>query len=405
MIRTVSDDEPRYPATGIRWHRRVGVRIGALVAVIVLLADVLSQPLWREYWEWLRSDLDPPSVLLEAATALPEDGILIWISPEDRFSMIGESLIFAAILALIAMFIVSRIATRRLARLAKEARAPIKDGQLPGPFHVAGQDEIESLARSMNDMRSRITELVRDIDRRDAERREWIAQISHDLRTPVAALSISLDRSSTLADRSSTELTQLLAAAKIDAKRVGDMTADLLDFARLDAGSLPNIEPVPAGEIVTQVRQALAPLASERNVRLDCDLIRGLPTFSADGRLLLRALENLVMNSIQHARSRVMLRARANDDELLLTVEDDGPGFGGNGAVSLNELSTRRSRSDSTGIGLKVASRVVELHGGSITARDRDEGGACIEIRLPITDGDERGPEQTSQASHPIRSV
>ena len=91
------------------------------------------------------------------------------------------------------------------------------------------------------------------------------------------------------------------------------LAEDLLDTARLDAGDELVVEPVPAGELVAQTVEALIPLARERELALEAEVPAGLPTLHADGRRLARALENLVMNSLQHAHARVQVSAASAD--------------------------------------------------------------------------------------------
>lgn len=369
--------------------RRLGLRVGVLVALVVLAADLLAMLTWQEVAEWLHPDDYTPEALRAAADQLERTGEIQWLSAEDRNYWIFESLVFASALALFGAFLVSRFATRRLSRLAEQARGPVGEEHLPGPFEVTGRDEITVLARSMNAMRERVSELLEELARRDAARREWIAQVSHDLRTPVTALAIGLERSRELSGREDpsarAEAAELLGAARTDVRRVNDLTEDLLEIARLEAGDELVREPVPAGELVLQTVEGLLPVARERGIELAQRIPAGLPLLQADGRRLARALENLVLNSLQHARSRVLVAAEAMDGEVRFTVEDDGPGFPYDGArLREEDLGAARSRSDSAGLGLRVAVRVAEAHGGSVGARNPDAGGSVVWLAVPL---------------------
>ena len=373
---------------GIRWYRRLGLRVGVLVALVVLTVDLVDFFTWQAYAEWLHPDWFEPAALREAADELERTGELEWLSDEDRRSYVIGSVLFAALLATIAAFLVSRMATRRLRRLADQARAPAGPAALPGPFEASGRDEITVLADALNSMRNRVGNLVQDLAGRDSARRRWIAQVSHDLRTPMTALSISLDRTGELYEKADpsdrAEIAELLAAARVDVRRVGAFTEDLLEIARLEAGHELVHEPVPAGELVLQTVEALLPVANDKGVALEADVPRGLPTLQADGRRLARALENLVMNALQHARSVVRVAAREEGSALLFTVEDDGRGFPESpGELRLEDLESLRSRSDSSGLGLRVAREVAEAHGGALGARNLPAGGAAVWLRVP----------------------
>ena len=387
----------------IPFHKRIGVRVGILVALIVFLVDVISLPIWLEYTEWLHPSWFSPEALREAAAYYEETGELKWLSPEDRNIAIAESFVFAILLALLSAWVVSWFATRRLRDLAERAREPRIDGALPGPFESRVGDEIAVLAEALNHMRARAQGLFDQLEERDVRRREWIAQVSHDLRTPVTALSVSLERLQELAASGrldGPETHELLRAASLDTERVRTMTEDLLEIGRLEIGDRLVLEPIPAGELADRTRAALLPLARDGQKELHCTIPEDLPTFRGDGRRLTRALENLVVNSLQHARGRVDVEVIHEGGWVRYVVRDDGPGFPGEVDVergefeepdetdfaSLSELAARRCRPDSAGLGLQVASRVAEAHSGSLGARNAPEGGAEVWLRLPVRD-------------------
>ena len=365
----------------VPFHKSIGLRVGVIVAVFVLVADLSSMPIWPGA-KWLYPNWYSDEALADALEYYQATGRLF--APEERRTLIRESILFAIVLALIAWFIVARVATRKLSRLADAAAAPTDDGSLPGPFDTSGHDEIAVLAGSLNAMRARAVGSLERLSERDAARREWIAHVSHDLRTPVTALTLGLERVAALVEPDATpgEVHELLAAARIDVQRIGALTEDLLEIARLDAGDELVREPVPSGELALRTVEALLPIARDRDVELRSEIPPGLPILEADGRRLARALENLVVNSLRHARSSVVLSVAA-DDHVRFVVRDDGPGFATEGAVELDALRAGRSRADSAGLGLQVAQRVAAAHGGHIAARNRPAGGACVELSLP----------------------
>ncbi|MEM7309100.1 MAG: HAMP domain-containing sensor histidine kinase [Planctomycetota bacterium] len=302
-----------------------------------------------------------------------------------------------AVIAILASVVVSRRVTAPLARLAARAGGnPLSDDELPGPFDEGGAHEVAALARSMNAMRGRVEELVQGLADRDRARREWIAQVSHDLRTPLTALLACLDRSETVLAGDSPEsvaerMRELVAVARMDADRVRVLADDLLDIARLDASDELDLEPVPPGELVRTTLQALGPLAEVHGVRLQSEVEANMPILTADGGRLMRALENLVRNAIQHAAGAVTAVVTSTASGVRVEIRDDGPGLpcdpdaGAVGDdVSLESLAQSRSRADSAGLGLLVARKVLDAHGGTIGARNRAEGGATVWFELPL---------------------
>ncbi|MEM7311222.1 MAG: HAMP domain-containing sensor histidine kinase [Planctomycetota bacterium] len=380
--------------------RSLGFRVGLLVFVATVVVDLGTYPLWT----WLEGTLAPewfdPATLRDYADHLES------LTPDERaaerwsftdFTAADLGILVAAVLVTAVLFaallgaLVSRLAARRVVDLTRVAALGSAEAEaVPGPFPVRGTDEIAALARTMNEMRGSIVTLLERLERRDRERREWIAEVSHDLRTPLTALGVSLDRAQPLFDdldepgRRAT-LASVLSAASIEVRRVQDLAEDLLEIARLDAGDPLHLEPVPVGELLREAQRELAPLAEQAGIELTLALGDGLLELHADGRRLMRALENLLLNSIQYARKRVELRAEREEDRIAILLRDDGEGLPErDGRVALAELHRHRGRRDSAGLGLEVARKVVAAHGGELVARNLPGGGASLELRFAV---------------------
>jgi signal transduction histidine kinase len=363
---------------------RTGTRVALGVTISFFLGSIVLTPVW----DWITVYFHPNDY--------PE-----WYS---GWSLAELSATFAAIILIGALFggvfglIISRVTTRRLAQIAAEANAPFAaDDPLPGPFDASGRDEIAQLAGALNRMRTRASEVMADLNARDTARTEWVAQVSHDLRTPLAALTCSLDLIERRLQRGETaELQAFVSAARTDTERVTHLAMDLLEIARLEVAPELQLELIDATELVEHATRALQPLAIERKIQLETTSSTNGTLIEADGRLLLRALENLIANSLQHASSRVSLevtaapRAPGATPAIRFTVEDDGPGLPEtNGEVAFADLKNHRSRADSSGLGLIVTARVAELHGGHTHAENPPGGGARVwfEIAAAEVDG------------------
>ena len=310
-----------------------------------------------------------------------------------------SSIVIVSLSVLLFAFVTSRLVTRRLTRLSRLASDPESTlGEVPGPFPAIGRDEIALLSKSMNSMHEKVLGLLAGMKKREADRREWVAQVSHDLRTPLTALLACLERSHACLQEADPEklkrdVAELFSVAKMDALRVQALADDLLEIARLEAGSGLDLEPVPPGELVRQTVRALSPLAEVRGVELRAEVDPGLPTLQADGRRLMRAVENLLKNAVHHAERSVQVRATLAGGKLLLEVRDDGAGLPEeNGTVVLSRLSGQRSRENSSGLGLVVAERVARAHGGRIGARNLADGGAAVWLALPLQEEGEAEP-------------
>lgn len=329
--------------------------------------------------------------------------VLFWLADPQLTERLGQEqvqadmlsrLIASAVVATLTSILLVSLVTRRLSQLATDASTPLADSpenvDLPGPFAVSGDDEIARLATALNTMRSRIEQLVDRLADRDRQRREWIAQVSHDLRTPLTALSACLDRalqrqehSENPNDRSGVH--DAIQVARQDSLRLQTLVDDLFELARLDAGEKLTLEPVPPGELVRQAVRGLRPLAEVRGITMTGEVAPALPTVRADGRRLMRALENMLRNAVHFARQQVTLRVSIDDGQLRFEVRDDGPGLPvQNGQAVLGQSQTGARRPDSAGLGLIVTRRVATAHGGTLGGGNRPEGGAAVWIRIPV---------------------
>jgi two-component system sensor histidine kinase MtrB len=369
------------------WHKMLVFRFGLILALSLVAFDLVRPPILEFVMRALGLDDAGGTAYFAAGTAL--------------------SVVVAVALAALLAYVLSRWLTARLTRLSEVAGRPVQDGELPGPFDESGDDEIAIVAGTMNAMRKQVESRLRELSLRDIRRREFIAQVSHDLRTPLTAQLACLDRAGLLLEKpdgqfNRQELQELLAVAKLDADRVHTLADDLLEIARLDAGDRLTLEPVPPGELVRQAARALEPMASQRAIEIEVRVTAGLPMLHADGRRLTRAFENLLRNAIQHARSEVVVMAVLVGDCVRFEVRDDGRGLPKeadfldylrrlNKDVRLSKLAKRRSGPDSAGLGLVVAQRVAEAHNGIVDAYDLRGSGAAFFIDIPVPEDRARG--------------
>lgn len=300
----------------------------------------------------------------------------------------GVAILYAALLGLIVAWSI----TRRLARLARDARQSLEAQTVPGRFQISGHDEITSLAESLNQSRDRMAGLLKEVQHRDRTRREWIAQVSHDIRTPLTALAACIDRAEgrTIGVQDPavrTELSLMLHTAKADLDRLNTLTKDLLESARLDLDESLNLEELLPAEVVRHTMATIRPYAQSKRVNIMTEIPRGLPVLQGDGSRLMRAFENLVKNAIQHARESVTVSLEADKEEFRFIVDDDGAGLPEkDGKVILAAKGKNPNKQDSSGLGLIVTKKIVEAHGGILKGENRPGCGARMMICLPITE-------------------
>ena len=221
----------------------------------------------------------------------------------------------------------------------------------------------------------------------DDVRVAFLRATSHELRTPltvVAGLAETLRRHHR--DLDPVQLDDLLTRVGANADRLTQLIQDLLDVDRLTSGLVrAERRPVPLHELAEEMAHSID--IDGRSLRTDLDPV----TVAGDRAKLERVVSNLVANAARHtaADGTIRVELRAADDVAQLRVEDDGDGIPDGFEERIFEPfvqgpERREDASPGTGLGLTLSRQFVELHGGTLTARNRQEGGACFEVRLPI---------------------
>jgi signal transduction histidine kinase len=296
--------------------------------------------------------------------------------------------------------VVFRILTRRLQRLAgamdrfrgSDFTAPLTTAPQPAG---AARDEIDRLAVTFSEMAARIAAQIRALKKTDFLRRELVAQVSHDLRTPLASLHGFLETLQLKGDALSTaERSEYLAVALRQSERLGRLVEDLFELARLDAGEIqPTVEPFAMTELAQDVVQKLTLRAREQGVELHFSVAGQVPFVAADIGLLERVLENLLDNALSHTPSPgvVHLQVDHRRGRVQVRVSDSGEGIA---AANLPRIFERffRVRGDRydrahAGLGLAIAKRILDLHGAPIDVSSREGRGTTFSFELPVWEG------------------
>ncbi|MGV9511127.1 ATP-binding protein [Streptomyces tendae] len=282
---------------------------------------------------------------------------------------------FPLLLAVVAWvtWLVTRRALRPVEGIRREMAAITASEDLARRVPVPGtHDEVARLATTTNET---LAALESSVERQ----RGFVADASHELRSPIASLRTQLEVAA-----AHPELLDLDGAVA-DTVRLQRLAADLLLLARLDAGERP-----------AEARVDLAALAREAAEGRTGVRVRGAegPVSVAGSRGQLgRVLANLLDNAQRHARSSVEVTVRRDGDAVVAAVADDGDGVPAADRDRIFErfvrLDAARSRDDGgAGLGLAIARDVAVRHGGTLTVHDAPAGGALFELRLP---GDRAG--------------
>jgi len=231
---------------------------------------------------------------------------------------------------------------------------------------------------------------ITELRRADQIRRDFVANVSHELRTPLTAIRGYVE-ALTEGDTSADDRQRFLDIIARHTQRMERLVKDLLRLARLDAGQ-ETLEMIACNtrHVVEDVFADLAPAAEERGQRLEMTVAPDADTVRADQAKLHDALRNLVANAITYAPARSTIRVdavRAAGGRVEIIVSDEGPGIPDEDLTRVFERFYRVDKSRArdpggTGLGLAIVKHLVELHGGSVRAESRPEGGARFIVTL-----------------------
>ncbi|GAO68714.1 MULTISPECIES: HAMP domain-containing sensor histidine kinase [Comamonas] len=300
------------------------------------------------------------------------------------------------LLCLAAGLVAFTLITRPLRRLTESVRqfdmhgAPPEMPERSPDVADHSRDEIAVLDAAYRQMVLRISEQWEALTRQDQERRELIANISHDLRTPLSSLHGYLE-TMLLKDASlePAERRRYLGIALDQSRRVGALSQSLFELARLEYGFVqPELESFFLADLVQDVFQKFELAAESRHIALQADLAPQLPAVRADLGMIERVLSNLLDNALRYTPEGGVIRIaiRAVGQELEVTISDSGPGI----PPELREGLFRRpftvggARRDG-GLGLRIVHQMLELHGVSIHLVESGGQGTTFRFSLPRT--------------------
>ncbi|OIH92281.1 MULTISPECIES: cell wall metabolism sensor histidine kinase WalK [unclassified Curtobacterium] len=239
-------------------------------------------------------------------------------------------------------------------------------------------DEVARLASTMNAMLDRL-------DRSAASQRRFVADASHELRSPIASIRQHAEVAVAHPDRS--DVRDLSAVVRSEAVRLQDLVTALLELSRLDEGGTGTRRPVDLDDLAFDaVSRARANVTTE--VRVDGSGVSAARVLG-DERVLTAVVRNLVDNAVRHASSRVAVALTADGGSAVLVVDDDGPGVPVQERERVFErfvrLDDARSRDvGGAGLGLAIVRDAVRAHGGDATVTDAPLGGARFVVRIAL---------------------
>jgi signal transduction histidine kinase len=313
------------------------------------------------------------------------------------WQLLAAGALAGGIALLIARWI-ARGMTQPLRDMASAAQQ-MERGEYGQRILTASRDEVGQLAVAFNRMSGELENLER-------LRRDLVANVSHELKTPISALRAHLENMIDGVEPADPETLQAMLA---QSERLGRLVDQLLELSRLESGDLPlRREPVRLGPLISQVAAEIEVTRGTGGTTLEIDIEDDLPPVYADPERIHQVLFNLLDNALGFtaAGGQVTVSAERGPHGVGVAVADTGPGIAAEHLPRVFDrfyrVDSARSRDDGgTGIGLAIARSVVEAHGGRIWAESEPGHGSIFRFELPTALVVDDPGARASQASRP----
>jgi signal transduction histidine kinase len=325
----------------------------------------------------------------ETAIPLSEGGRTRWVAVlstplgdvDDSVALIKRQILIAGAIALAAAlaagWFVARAHARRLLRL-EAAALKVAEGDFKSPIPNEGTDEVGQLASTLNEMQQRLARL-------DNARKEFIANASHELRTPIFSLGGFVE----LLDEEEPDpasRAEFVRTMREQVARLTKLTADLLDLSKLDAGAMEiSPEQVDLRELAQGIAQEFGPAAERHDSPIEV-AGDGATKAIADADRVVQIMRILIDNALTHTPegTSISMSAQRQDGAASLVVSDDGPGIDPQALTRVFERFYTGDRVSGSGLGLAIARELALRMDGELELASR-RGSTEFTLRLPMT--------------------
>lgn len=305
---------------------------------------------------------------------------------QSRIRYVSITIVIAALI-LAAAF--SQLLFRRLQELIRSMRI-VATGDYGHRVATRGQDEITELGNEFNQLTERL-------DDNERQRRRFVSDASHELKTPLASIRLMSDSIVQSSGMDAETMREFAADIGHEAQRLQRTTEKLLDLSRLDDDVQILPEPVDVKQVCVDALVTLKPLADEKGVRIRCDLEDGCVVMAtADDmyHIIFNLMENAVKYNVPDGSVTVTLRS--GEEKISLTVADTGIGIPEEDRLNIfsrfYRVDKARSReAGGSGLGLSIVHDAVQAHGGSIAVGQNKPRGSIFIVSFPRPTSEETG--------------
>jgi signal transduction histidine kinase len=344
-------------------------------------------PWWADQGGRLTQRLELPGAPQRVAIIYsPPGGVSggrYWLFPVVGFSTLLLTLATIA-------WVLGRAINAPLAATSRAARQ-VAAGDLDVNLPSSRVREVAEVNRAFESMSAALRATLERQTELEQERRLFIGAIVHDLRTPLFALRGYLEGFEQGLAETPEKRARYIAVAREKAAALERLISDLFDYTRLEyLDKAPNREPLDLGGLLRRLVDGSQPQAEAKSIQIVLDVPQAACVVDGDSHLLTRAVENLLDNALRHTPSGGTVRVACfcNPQGAWFTVADSGPGIPPGDLPHLftplfRGETSRNRRTGGAGLGLTIARRILQAHGGDLTAANGATGGALFTGELP----------------------
>jgi signal transduction histidine kinase len=405
----------------ITWLNAPGRDIADLVQYL-LTSGAISLVLGLGGLAWLRRGYGPIWLQVTLTYAL---GIIIaffnvyltaqlmFFNQDHDLQLLVLLLLFAAVVSITLGATLARALAQRVSALHQGAHA-LAQGNLTARVQTNGSDELTALAHEFNQMADQLAAGVAERERLELARRELIAAVSHDLRTPLTSLRAMTEALTDGLVEEPEMAKRYLTTMRSQINHLSRLIDDLFELAQIDAGALKlELQRVSPNDLVSDAIEGMRPQAATKGVALQGHIAPDVGQLLVAPQKIERVLYNLVTNAIRHTPSdgvvsisvasavkgeksaqsdakgyKVNVSGEAAPSFIIFEIADTGEGIAPDDLPHVFDRFYRgeKSRSRATGgagLGLAIARGIIEAHGGAIWIESLRERGTCVRFTLP----------------------